>query len=276
MPPREPEVADDAALLRLFLEFGDAVGRATAERVQEVEGGHAVLTPSADLLHDASYLAIEDIGRSAADLAKLASEVMERNGLSAFTVAPLDPVESASLEPGFRELGWKVERGVYMVHRRPPDRPPDRPVTELEGPPPGDSFRDLMKEVWAPDYSGDPDEVADQFAARERAYAAFGGDRWFVAEHDGAPAACCYLIEREGLGQVESVATATQARNRGLARAVVLAAVEASRRSGNELTFIGAEEDDWPQELYQRLGFDPVGIETTFVKGAPNPRRPPS
>ena len=33
----------------------------------------------------------------------------------------------------------------------------------------------------------------------------------------------------------------------------------ASREAGHELTFLWADEDDWPRGLYEKLGWDVVG-----------------
>ena len=44
----------------------------------------------------------------------------------------------------------------------------------------------------------------------------------------------------------------------------MLAAAEASREEGNELTFIIAAADDWPHKLYEKLGFAPVGTVRSF------------
>ena len=78
-------------------------------------------------------------------------------------------------------------------------------------------------------------------------------------------------MRRKGraLGQVEDVATLREARQRGLARAVVSAAIAASREAGHEHTFIAADADDWPQLLYTRLGFEPVGRLAWFRKKPP-------
>jgi len=62
------------------------------------------------------------------------------------------------------------------------------------------------------------------------------------------------------------VITSPGARNRGLARAALLAALEASRLTGNELTFLAADADDWPKHLYRRLGFDPIGVATGLIR----------
>jgi hypothetical protein len=40
---------------------------------------------------------------------------------------------------------------------------------------------------------------------------------------------------------------------------VVGAAVRASLDAGDELTFLVADEGDWPKEWYARLGFEPIG-----------------
>jgi hypothetical protein len=45
---------------------------------------------------------------------------------------------------------------------------------------------------------------------------------------------------------------------------VVSAAVAASRAAGHALTFISAHEDDWPRQLYARLGFGVVGTISRF------------
>ena len=51
------------------------------------------------------------------------------------------------------------------------------------------------------------------------------------------------------------------------------AAVAVSREQGNELTFLVALADDWPQELYRRLGFEPAGLIHRFRRPARGQRR---
>ena len=40
----------------------------------------------------------------------------------------------------------------------------------------------------------------------------------------------------------------------------MLQALAASRAAGNDLMFLLANRDDWPKELYRKLGFDEVGL----------------
>jgi hypothetical protein len=46
----------------------------------------------------------------------------------------------------------------------------------------------------------------------------------------------------------------------------VLAAVGAAREAGAARTNIVADGDDWPKQLYVRLGFDTIGSEAAFLK----------
>ncbi len=73
----------------------------------------------------------------------------------------------------------------------------------------------------------------------------------------------------EGIGQVEDVGTLPAARERGLGRAVTLAAAEASAAEGNELTYLGALADDWPRLMYAKLGFEEVGESFIFRRHPP-------
>src|SRR5262249_44713523 len=113
-------------------------------------------------------------------------------------------------------------------------------------------------------------EAVDQRPIRDARLDRAGSGRWFAAPTEGQPGAACVLYARDGVGQVETVGTRPDARGRGLASAVVLAAVEASKRAGHELTFIVADPEDWPWKLYERLGFERVGVASAFL------RRPPS
>jgi GNAT superfamily N-acetyltransferase len=268
MPPRQGD-APDSQLFRRCLEFAYRLEREAAEVVEEIDVGFGVLNPSMRSLWDSSYLVINSPGHSADELAGVAEDVFGKHGFAHRAIDPLDAADAERLEPGFRRLGWQVDRGVYMVHRRSPDRPREHEVEEVAPEETYELRREVMKEAFAADYEGDPDEVADQLLAHDRSVAEAGGDRWLIARHQGRPAVCCSLLVHErqaGVGQVENVFTAPAARNRGLARAVVLATVEVSRREGNELTFLGAKAGDWPWRLYQRLGFDPVGVQLSFVK----------
>jgi ribosomal protein S18 acetylase RimI-like enzyme len=57
-------------------------------------------------------------------------------------------------------------------------------------------------------------------------------------------------------------------RGRGYASAVVLRSVGEARARGAELVFLVADAEDWPKELYRRLGFDEIGANIKLLKTA--------
>src|SRR5436309_1584776 len=56
------------------------------------------------------------------------------------------------------------------------------------------------------------------------------------------------------------------ARRRGYARAVVSAATRASLEARNEITFLVADDEDWPKDLYASLGYEPIGRRFEFTR----------
>ena len=96
--------------------------------------------------------------------------------------------------------------------------------------------------------------------------------RFFVGAADGVDACITTLYSDGAVAQIEDVATLRDYRRRGLARATVTMAIDAALEMGHELVFIVADDDDWPKDLYERLGFDPVGRACAFTR--PGPEHP--
>jgi ribosomal protein S18 acetylase RimI-like enzyme len=69
----------------------------------------------------------------------------------------------------------------------------------------------------------------------------------------------CSLYVHQGAAEIDAVHTMTRFRNRGGARAVVTAAIEAAGSAGADLIWLLADANDWPKELYGKLGFDAIG-----------------
>lgn len=91
-----------------------------------------------------------------------------------------------------------------------------------------------------------------------------------VSGPEGPRSWCDLYRERDrpdgGIAQIEDVVTDPAWRNRGYARAVIQAAIDRARESGCDLIFLRAEQDDWPQELYRRLGFAEIGKVHVFQR----------
>jgi hypothetical protein len=75
----------------------------------------------------------------------------------------------------------------------------------------------------------------------------------------GEIASFCALFQSDGVAQIDEVTTIERHRRRGFGGAVVKGALMASLADGDELTFVVADEADWPKDWYGRLGFEPVG-----------------
>jgi ribosomal protein S18 acetylase RimI-like enzyme len=92
-------------------------------------------------------------------------------------------------------------------------------------------------------------------------------DTTFLAVRCGAEVvARADVLVRDGIGQVEDVQTHPDHRGRGLASTLVLAGVGIARATGAGTVFLRAEEADWPQHLYRRLGFTDGGRSHTFTR----------
>lgn len=182
-----------------------------------------------------------------------------------------DVATGERLAPYFRARGWLVERDVYMALRRPRDHPPNAGLAR-------EVDLETLSAVEAATtreepYGGDEDVVRQLVAQRQALAAAVPQSRFFVGAVDGVDATVTTLYSDGTVAQVEDVATLARYRRRGLARATVSRAVDAAVEMGHELIFIVADADDWPQKLYAKLGFDPVGRAWAFTRpGAEHPR----
>jgi len=79
-------------------------------------------------------------------------------------------------------------------------------------------------------------------------------------------AGMCELYVHDRVAQVEHVDTLEEFRGRGIASSLVLRAVSEARTVGADLVCIDADLDDWPINLYRRLGFVDLGCSWAFTK----------
>lgn len=230
--------------------------------------GGAYLTPSLPLVWDASLVELRASGLAIGQVVELADAVLGGGGLEHRTVVVADEDEGRRLAAELGALpGWSPERTLYMAwregrgERRPQATAREAPLRQIA------PLRGELIESWL--RPGEPhEETVAQLLERDRRLGEFAGDRWFVAPGAGDPAAACRLLRVEGVAQVEDVGTLPRARRRGLAQAVILAAVAAARHDGDEEIVIAADADDWPHQLYAKLGFEPVG-EATVLRRLP-------
>jgi GNAT superfamily N-acetyltransferase len=181
-----------------------------------------------------------------------------------------DDAEGARLAPHLRPRGWLVEHDVYMALRRPRDREATAGLAvEVDAP------RHRLAEaagIREEPYGHDEEVVQQLVAMRGAVGAAVPSTRFFVGRADDVDAAVTTLYSDGTVAQVEDVATLRAYRRRGLARATVSAAIDAAVETGHDFVFIVADDDDWPKDLYGRLGFDPIGHTWAFTR--PGPEHP--
>lgn len=229
-----------------------------AQRTEPSPFGTVLLNNDLQRVWSLNYLLAEQNleTATAALLAAEADRVLGGAGLRHRKVEVLDGEIGASLEPQFKELNWQVECDIVMVARRPP-------ATNSAGSQPEEVTPEVLEPVWAEGIRGEPfgreDETVRQLVAQRYVLRDALGARFFAARVNGELASFCDLYSLGGMGQIEGVLTIERFRNRGLARAVVSRALQASEDGGNTLTFLVADRDDWPKELYRKLGFEEIG-----------------
>jgi ribosomal protein S18 acetylase RimI-like enzyme len=256
--------ANEPALLRRLVEFQLTLERDASNRVERFDWGWLLSNQETGDIWVANFLEVDSAEHGADQLADAADELLGSRGMHHRYVVPSDPENGERLAPRFRELGWEVDRSLYMVLDEPATR--DHSTAEVS--------REAASPVRRAVAEADPDftrTAGEQLPIRDARLDEVSNGRWFAAPANGAPGAACVLYEHDGIGQVETVGTKPELRGRGLATAVVLAAADASRRAGHELTFIVADASDWPWKLYERIGFEPLGESAAFLR-KPNPR----
>jgi ribosomal protein S18 acetylase RimI-like enzyme len=242
---------------------GFVIGRheAAADRVEPWEAGTAVLAPTLPDLWDANHLRVERRGRLDAEgLARAAGDVLGAAGGRHRAVVVPSEAEARRLAPGFADLGWDRDRLVLMALRGTPRERPGAPeAREL----PAEALASLRREMVLLEPWGSAG-VAAQLEDHQQRIRAVLSSRCFGAPGNGRPAASCELLAGDSVAEVCDVGTHPSHRGRGLARAVVTAAARAARGDGVELVVVTADADDWPRQLYARLGFEPVGLIERF------------
>jgi RimJ/RimL family protein N-acetyltransferase len=166
---------------------------------------------------------------------------------------------------GFRAHGWTVVPHLIMARTREPDRRVDASmVREVSFP----ELAEARHEVTVGEPWGD-DEISSLLDDAKRLIMGAVPTRFFAAFADGEVAAYCEVRSDGGVAQVEDVNTLPRFRGRGLGRAVVQQAADEARVT-NDIVYLEALAEDWPRQLYAKLGFDVIG-ERHFNTLFPHP-----
>jgi len=241
---------DELSRAFAFMALGDMFGT----NVRPSAFGLAVSSKEVPLRRDSNYLLVDRTGASAVELAR----EVERLHLRAVFVR--DERTGARLEREFSALGWKLHRGVIMAHHREPERSSAVGlVTEVEE----QTLRPVRRRTTL-DYPWGTPVLADQLLHAKVLISQRVETHFLAVLVAGEVAAYADLYVGDGLAQIEDVLTLEEHRNRGYASALVLHAADQARRAGATLVFLAADAEDWPRQLYERLGFDAIGGYVKF------------
>jgi predicted GNAT family acetyltransferase len=257
-------VPNSAQQLETMLDFMRRTTELSADEVRPIPAGWVVKTPSLAAAWGLNHLRLSR-PMSFGDVLDLAER--ELGYLPYRHVVVEDTEAQRELEPAFMTAGWKANREVLMVLAREPDRVID---TSAVGALEDASLEALMTRWTLEDHPDTRPETMRQllgFFARETHAR---GDRGFtILDENGSAAAMTKLRTEGNVAQIEDVYTVPEARGRGYARTLVTHAVAVAKADAPELIFIMADDDDWPKELYARIGFERAGRLLQFHKELP-------
>jgi RimJ/RimL family protein N-acetyltransferase len=240
--------------------FRTALQDAAAEQRVPAAHGTGLFAPSVREVYDMNYVRAEQPA-PAEQLIADAEQLMEDYFHRRVILERAD----GDAATGFRAHGWTVVPHLIMARTREPDRRVDlsmvREVSFSE-------LADARHEVTVGEPWGD-DEISSLLDEAKRLIMRAVPTRFFAAFADGEVAAYCEVRSDGGVAQVEDVNTLPRFRGRGLGRAVVQRAVDEARAT-NDIVYLEALAEDWPQQLYAKLGFDVVG-ERHFNTLFPHP-----
>jgi ribosomal protein S18 acetylase RimI-like enzyme len=248
-------VAADVAAWRRAL----SLHRAAA--VVPVHGGAAALHGAYPFAHDHNKLVLWE-PCDADDVVADAEAVLGGSGLRHRLIEVYDGALATALAPRLTAGGYVAnEEVVLRWPGGPPEGPPDPRVIAL----------DLRARTTAathewrhelPDAGPDVWRQLGDRAATAADIATFLG----ILAADGTVAARADLFVRNGVAQIEELGTEPAYRRLGLASALLRTAVHAATAAGATLVFLVAEADDWPQDLYRRIGFTDLSRSASFAR----------
>ncbi len=244
--------------------FEEALRERSAERIVPFRFGRALFNDAFPSVWDLNVLRVDrpegaSVEALTAEAERLYGAARQRHR----RIAVGDDEAGARLEPGFRGLGWEVERFVFMAWHGPGDRGADTTIVEEVD---AAAQRPLRERVAAAEPWADSEETVRMVLDSNHLVAVAAGARHFAVREEGEVVSATDLYSDGRTAQVEDVVTSPEHRGRGYASATVLRAVEEALAGGHDFVFLIADDRDWPKELYARLGFVKIGRKWTFLR----------
>lgn len=255
----------------LALAADRAVRRRAALQTTPLAGGLVVRHRDLDDVH---YLNAVLLDAGAGDMSGAGAAAIAERWLGDLSHRHVVFDDAAAGERVAAELasdGWERGRVVLMAFGGDPVAaeldPRARPISDAEM----DALQIAAVRDQAPEVEA-AGGLAARLVAAQRRVRATTCARCFGAADPGEElgSMCTVLLDPDVRGRrvalLTEVGTRMAHRERGLARAVVLAAIAEAARWGAQRIVVGADADDWPQLMYARLDFAPVARQVTLTR----------
>jgi GNAT superfamily N-acetyltransferase len=244
---------------------------AAVGRVVTTSWGQVFLRPEIGRCYEVNQgWAIGDAGGvDAATIVRDLDRLLGGVGLTHRQVSVEEPA-ATRLADALRGMGYGVTHHLYLAHAGPPPAASPIAVEQVDIGLLAAGYDHYLRTD--PDAAGGEDlEVRGHIVEYHRTYGSAGTatERCFAVVRGGAALAWAKLWTDGPIAQVEDVICLAEHRGHGYGRAVVAAATRAALAEAPELLIIAADDDDWPKDLYGRLGYRPIGRKRLFARHDP-------
>lgn len=258
--------------------FERGMHAAAAARTVDAAWGHAYLSPEIERTYDRNLLWVvgDGDGLSADALDAHAERLLGGAGMTHRRLM-VEPAADARLRPGLTALSYEPGTHLFQVFSaaRAPEPVDGVEVVEASADDVLAATEDYLQTDPDTPYGRDP-RTREHLLEHYRSYGPAGAqERRFVVRDDGnggggrvAAWARLWVRADGDEAQVEDVVVLAPYRGRGYGRAIVTAATRAALRASPSLLFIVADADDWPKDLYGRLGYATAGGLGVYLRFA--------
>ncbi|HEX8742484.1 MAG TPA: GNAT family N-acetyltransferase [Thermoleophilaceae bacterium] len=255
----------------LTLELESLLEDRLATRTQSFRCGTALFNEDFPRAGALNVLRVES-GVPALDPGALMEFVDElQAGLPQRSIRVIDDERAAQLRPGFAAAGWVAGQVALLAPRRLPDRPVD--VSAIREVP----LEQLFEARQATLRRAHRDlDSAEQLAVANVLPAGDVELRAFAATVGTEVAAYAVARVHGDVAKLTELDAFARSQGQGLGRAVIWGAVTRLREAGARTVAVEAEDDNWSQWTFRRLGFEEIGHTHRFVRPWGDAAPPPA
>jgi len=154
-----------------------------------------------------------------------------------------------------------------MVLAKPPDSPESNPAVRVERLSQDDV--DTFSTVLMNSYEMPPDVFPVALPILHRTISEaleHEGVKLYLAALGSQPVGVLYLFAENGVGGIYNVGVQTEGRKQGVARALMLRAIEDWRASGHSTLCLQCRAESFQERFYQQLGFEVVARRNRAIR----------